>query len=646
MENSTGGQDRGSETPDPEVTNSKSSGNRQDARPKPPGQRLKERMVALQNLRPYLSLAWTAGPGFVIASLANRFLRALLPVATLYVGKLIIDDVATAMQAHSRFELIDEWWKNAAFLHLAFLFAIEFGLMIVADILGRAGSLIDALLSERLSNTATMRLMNHAAALDLEDFENGDFQDRLDRARHQTTGGMTLLVQVFNQAQNLLTIISLTASLIFYAPWIIGLLFVTLLPAFIGESHFNTLGYALDFARTPERREMDYIRQTASSAETAKEVKIFELKDFLVSRYMKLASGLYAAHRQLAIRRASWGSLFSAIGSAGYYIAYAYIAWRTLNHDFTIGDLTFLAASFQRLRGLMEGLLAEFSSTAGQALYLKDLFSFFETRPKIVAPQNPRPFPLPLQKGFVFENVGFKYPNTDRWAIRHLSFELRAGEVLALVGENGAGKTTLVKLLTRLYEPSEGRIMLDGHDLRDYDPQAVRENIGVIFQDFVRYNMTARENIAVGKINERHDEVRIHRAASRAKIDKTIARLGGGYDQMIGKGFGNGVDLSGGEWQRVAIARAYNRQAEILVLDEPSSALDARAEFEVFQKFRDLSEGKTAILISHRLASVRMADRIIVLANGQIEAYGTHDELLQGSGRYAELFELQASGYR
>ena len=612
----------------------------------PPSQGFGDKIHALKNLRPYMALAWSAGPRLIMAALSIRLFRALLPVAMLYVGKLIVDDVASAMQGQNLVAQPGGWLASASFANLATLFLIEFTLAIIADVLGRVGSLIDSLLAERLSNTATVRLMNHAAALDLADFENADFQDRLDRARHQTSGGMTLIVQVFNQAQNLVTVLSLTASLIFYAPWLIGLLFITLLPAFMGEAHFNSLGYALDFGRTPERREMDYLRQMASSAETAKEVKIFELKDFLIGRYMKLASGFYAAHRRLALRRAGWGNLFSAVGTAGYYLAYAYIAWRTLNRDFTIGDLAFLAGSFQRLRGLMEGLLAEFSSTAGQALYLKDLFSFFDTKPRILPPENPRPFPRPVQRGFAFENVGFKYPDSPQWAIRNVNFELRVGEVLALVGENGAGKTTLVKLLARLYDPTEGRIFLDGHDLRSYDPQDLRDNIGVIFQDFVRYNMTARENIAVGKITEAHDDVRIHRAASRAKIDKIIARLGHGYDQMIGKGFGNGVDLSGGEWQRMAIARAYNRQAEILILDEPTSALDARAEFEVFQRFRDLSNGKTAILISHRLSSVRMADRIIVLANGQTEASGTHEELMARAGRYAELFELQASGYR
>jgi ATP-binding cassette subfamily B protein len=417
-------------------------------------------------------------------------------------------------------------------------------------------------------------------------------------------------------------------------------------PAFLGEAHFNARSYSLNYFRTPERRELDYVRHTAASVETAKEVKIFGLNGFLIDRYRRLAADMYAANRRLAIRRAGWGGLFTAIGTAGYYLAYAYIAWRTLAGEFSIGDLTFLAGSFRRLRTLLEGLLAGFSSTAGQALYLDDLFSFFDVKPEIHSPDKPRPFPRPIRHGFVFENVGFIYPGAERWAVRNLSFTLHAGEVLALVGENGAGKTTLVKLLARLYDPDEGRILLDGHDLRDYDLDALRGNMGVIFQDFVRYNLSAADNIAVGRIAARDDRARIAQAAKRSLADDVIAKLPAGYEQMIGKRFRNGVELSGGEWQKIAIARAYMREADVLILDEPTAALDARSEFEVFQRFKELSEGKTAILISHRFSSVRMADRILVLAGGTVEAAGTHEELMAQPGRYSELFELQAAGYR
>ncbi|HET7730578.1 MAG TPA: ABC transporter ATP-binding protein, partial [Usitatibacter sp.] len=409
---------------------------------------------------------------------------------------------------------------------------------------------------------------------------------------------------------------------------------------------FNAKSYWLNYHRAPERRELDYVRQTAASVETAKEVKIFNLNPFLIERYRTLAESFFDANKRIAIRRAGWGGLLATIGTMAYYIAYAYIVWRTIRGEFSIGDLTFLAGSFRRLHQMMEGLLLGFTQLASQALYLDDLFSFFEIGPEIDSPPHPRPFPRPVREGFVFDDVGFRYPGAERWAVRHLSFTLRAGEVLALVGENGAGKTTIVKLLSRLYDPDEGRILLDGYDLREYDLLELRANIGVIFQDFVRFHLTAAENIAVGRIEARGDRARIEAAAAQSGADQVIAKLPGGYDQVIGKRFRKGIDLSGGEWQKVAIARAYMRDAQLLILDEPTAALDARSEFEVFQRFKELSHGKTAVLISHRFSSVRMADRIVVLGDGMVEAVGTHEELLQRGGRYAELFELQAAGYR
>ncbi len=612
----------------------------------PDSRSLKERVGALKNLRPFLAMVWRTSPQLTAASLVLRLVRALLPVATLYIGKLIIDDVVLLVAMPGKPETLQQWLGSGLLNWLGLLLFAEFALAVLADVLGRVVSLIDSLLSERVTNASSVRLMEHAATLDLEDFEDSEFQDQLERARRQTSGRMTLMGQLFSQAQDIVTVASFAAGLIWYAPWLIALLFLALVPAFLGEAHFNAQSYSLDFGRTPERRELDYVRQTAASVETAKEVKIFGLNGFLIERYVRLAADFYAANRKLAVRRAGWGGLFTAIGTVGYYLAYAYIAWRTLAGAFSVGDLTFLAGSFRRLRTLLEGLLSSFSTTASQALYLNDLFSFYQVEPRILSPDNPLPFPRPIRQGFVFENVGFIYPGGTRWAVRHLSFTLNAGEVLALVGENGAGKTTLVKLLTRLYDPHEGRILLDGHELREYDLDALRANIGVIFQDFVRYNLSAADNIAVGRIAARGDHARVERAASRSQADEVIARLPAGYEQMIGKRFKSGVELSGGEWQKIAIARAYMREAEVLVLDEPTAALDARSEFEVFRRFKELSEGKTAILISHRFSSVRMADRILVLANGKVEASGTHDELIAQSGRYSELFELQAAGYR
>ncbi|WP_112874173.1 ABC transporter ATP-binding protein [Paracoccus endophyticus] len=611
-----------------------------------PPRSFRDRWAAMRNVPPFLRLVWRAGPGLTLATLALRLCRALIPVATLYVGKLIVDEVVRLIALPDGPATIGGWWDAGLASGLGWLLAAEFALAIAQDGLSRLIGLVDSLLSERLTNGLSVRLMDHAATLDLKEFEDAVFQDKLDRARRQTAFRMTLLGQLLNQIESVVTILSFAGGLVAYHPWLVVLLILTLIPAFLGEAHFNARTYSLDYGRTPERREMDYVRQVAASADTAKEVKIFGLHRFLTDRYMTLARAFYAQNRRVAVDRAAWGALFAALGTLGYYAAYVWIVAQTLTGALSLGDLTFLAGSFQRLRTLMETLLTSFGQTAAQAMYLDDLFGFFRVRPDIVSPPDPRPVPRPLAQGFRFENVGFRYPGSDRWAVRHLTFDLHAGETLALVGENGAGKTTLVKLLARLYDPDEGRILLDGRDLRDYDLDGLRATMGVIFQDFVRFNLTAGDNIAVGRIDARDDAARIRAAADRAMAAPVIERLPAGYGQMIGKRFANGVELSGGEWQKIAIARAYMRDAQVLILDEPTAALDARSEYEVFQRFKDLSAGRTAVLISHRFSSVRMADRILVLADGRVEAQGTHAELLARPGRYRELFELQAEGYR
>lgn len=607
---------------------------------------LRERFDALRNLPPFLRMIWATSRSLTLVTLGLRVVRALVPIATLYIGKLIIDEAIRLVAIGNVFDTLQVAWQSGQLNYLATLLAMEFGLAIASDLLGRLTSYGDGLLSELFTNATSVRLMEHAATLDLQDFEDPDLQDKLDRARRQTMGRQNLLSQLFGQLQDAITVVSFAIGLLVYAPWLIALLAVALIPAFLGEAHFNALGYSINFAWTPERRQLEYVRQMGASVETAKEVKIFNLHRFLVARYTELADKFYLVNRALARRRALWGSALAALGTLGYYAAYAYIAWRTVRGDFSIGDLTFLAGSFRRLRQLLEGLLVGFSQVAGQALYLDDLFSFFATQPRIISPTDPVAFPQPIRSGFVFENVGFRYPDANKWALRGLDFELRAGEVLALVGENGAGKTTLVKLLARLYDPVEGRILLDGRDLREYDLDELRANVGVIFQDFVRYHLTVGENIGVGQINAMDDHGRIRESARRAMAEDMIERLPDRYEQLIGRRFKTGVDLSGGEWQKIAIARAYMRDAQVMILDEPTAALDARAEFEVFQRFKELSAEKTAVLISHRFSSVRMADRILVLADGRLEASGTHEELLAAGGRYAELFELQAAGYR
>lgn len=606
---------------------------------------LRQGLGALRYVPALFRQVWRTSKTLTVATVALRTVRAILPVLILYVAKLIIDEVVLQTSLPSAGSSFGDWLAAGRLDRLGGLFALELALAVAHDLVGRLSALVDALLAELYINEISVELMQHASSLDLEQFESSEHQDRLERARRQASGRSSMLTQILTQGQDLLTVLSFCVGLAAYAPWLILLLVGAMLPACLGEAHFNARAYSLNFAKTPERRELDYLRYVGASVESARENKIFALSGFLVGRFRNLARQIYLANRSLAIERASWGGLFAALGLAAYYGAYAVIAWRTVSGEFSIGDLTFVAGSLVRLRALLEGLLLGFSQLAGQALYLGDLFSFLAIRPQIDSPARPRRFPSPIREGFKFEDVSFRYPDAERWLIRHMTFEFKAGEVLALVGENGAGKTTLVKLLARLYDPQEGRILLDGQDLREYDVDELYARIGVIFQDFVRFNFTAGENIAIGRIDARAHQSRIVAAAESSRADQVISALPQGYEQPLGKRFRNGVELSGGEWQKIALARAYMRDAEVLILDEPTAALDARAEFEVFTRFKELSRGKSTILISHRFSTVRMADRILVLHQGRVEELGSHAELIEGGGRYAELFKLQAAGY-
>lgn len=606
----------------------------------------RERLDNLRHLGRLVAQIWRTSRSMTAASIALRLLAALQPIAALYVGKLIIDDVVRLIALEPPGPGFADWWQSGILTPIVTLLAIELALVLVNDIIVRATGLVDSILAELHSNTVSMELMAHAARLDLTHFESAEYQDRLERARRQAAGRNALLSQMFGQAQDILTVITLAAGLFFYAPWLVLLLPLSFLPAVWGETRFNTLAYMLSRWRTPERRELEYIRHIGASAETAKEIKLFGLGGFLIERFRGLAHQIYLENRRVSLLRAGWGAVFSAIASLTYYGAYGFIVWRTITGEFSIGDLAFLSGSFLRLNGLFQKILLGFTQIAGQSMYLDDLFSFFEIEPAILPPARPKAFPVPIRKGIVFDNVGFRYPETDSWVIRNLSFTLAAGETLALVGENGAGKTTIVKLLTRLYDPSEGRIHIDGVDLKDMDPRDIHTHIGVIFQDFIRYSFSARDNIGVGRIEARQDQDRIEDAAERSLADDVIARLPKGYEQQLGRLFKQGRDLSGGEWQKIGIARAYMRDAELIILDEPTAALDAKAEAEVFARFKGLASDKTAVIISHRFSTVRMADRILVLENGTILEAGSHEQLLAKQGRYAELFELQAAGYR
>lgn len=596
---------------------------------------LKERMAALRNLPAFFKLVWQTSHWMTLVTSVLRILRSAMPLALLYVGKLIIDEVVRLNHTHV-----------LGTHYLWVLVATELALAVLTDTLSRAITLMDSLLGDLFSNHTSIKIMEHAATLDLDQFEDSVFYDKLERARQQTVGRTILLSQVMSQVQDLITMGFLAVGLMAFNPWLIVLLLIAIIPAFLGESYFNDKSYALTRGQTPERRELDYVRYLGASDETAKEVKIFDLSGFIIERFRQLSGKFYDDNRRLSIRRSLWGTFFAILGSLGYYAAYVVIIIKTVEGTVTIGQLVFLAGSFRQLRTLLEGILTRFTAVSQGAIYLRDFFEFFEIVPKIKVAAHPLPFPKKLQMGFTFEDVGFRYIHSDRWANRHLSFTLHPGEKLALVGENGAGKTTLVKLLARLYDPTEGRILLEGIDLREYDLADLRLNVGIIFQDYLRYQMTFAQNIAVGNINQKENRPLIETSAQRSMADMLAAKLPGAYDQMLGKRFADGVELSGGEWQKVALARAYMRNAQLLILDEPTSALDARAEFEVFKRFAELTKGKSAVLISHRFSTVRMADRILVLEKGELIEIGSHEELLIKGGRYAELFDLQAMGYR
>jgi ATP-binding cassette subfamily B protein len=598
-----------------------------------------ERLQALRYVPPLLKLVYQTHRRYTAAILALRALRSLVPLAVLWIGKLIIDGVIAAMRAHAGGQPLD--WR-----YLSGLVLLELGIGVLGEILARLSALFESLLGDLFSNRISVRLMQHAATLDIAQYEDAETYDHLERARRQTLGRIGLITLLLATVQDLVTLVSLAGVILVQLPWLLVLLVVAVLPSFLGETHYAALGYSLLFQWTPERRLLDYLRYAGASDEMAKEVKLFNLSDFLVGRYARLSQEFYDANKRLAIKRNLVSTLLVTIGTLGYYAAYAVAIYLTVLGRFTVGALTFLAGSFRQSRDLIQRVLLSLSQVFEQSLYLSDLFTFFDVQPRVTSTPGARPVPVPIRRGFEFQDVGFRYPGSDRWAVRHLTFTFQPEERIALVGENGAGKTTLVKLLARLYDPDEGRILLDGVDLREHDLSSLRKNIGVIFQDFVRYDFILKENIGVSQIEALEDDARVREAARRSLADSVASGLAKGYDQMLGRRFDGGVELSGGEWQKVALGRAYMRDAQVLILDEPTASLDARAEYEVFLRFAELTKGRMAVLISHRFSTVRMADRILVLQGGELVDQGTHEDLVARGGLYAELFSLQAAGYR
>jgi ATP-binding cassette, subfamily B, bacterial len=594
-----------------------------------------ERLSALRNVPPVLKIVWQSGPGVVTFGIVARVIAALLPLALTWIPKLIIDMLVRLMSTH---ESIPSrlWWLVLA----------EFGLAVVSSVVTRMIDYSDSLLANKYTRHVSIQVMKHASELDLIAYEDPAFYDRLERARVQATDRLVMIQAIGRLELQLITAVAWSLAVMLYSPWLMLLLTLAVLPAFLGETHFAFLGYAKNFQQTPIRRQLDYLRQAGATKEAAKELKLFNLGDFFTQRFAKLSDIIYEQDVALARRRLGVGSALSFVSTAGYYSAYAYVIWRTIVGKLSIGAFYFLTNAILQASSNIQQVFSTLSGIADQALFLTDLLAFFEMQPTIRSKPNALPAPRPIVRGFEFRNVSFSYPGSSRLILDGLNFRLHPGERVALIGENGQGKTTIVKLITRLYDPTAGEILLDGVDLREYSLEDLYREIGVIFQDFMRYEMTAHENIAVGRIEEIDNLSLLRSAAEKSMADEVIAKLPRHYEQMLGRRFDGGVDLSGGEWQKVALARAYLRDAQLLILDEPTAALDARSEFEVFQRFAELTTGKMALFISHRFSTVRMADRIVVLENGHIAEDGNHDQLTHLGGRYAEMFEMQAASYR
>jgi ATP-binding cassette, subfamily B, bacterial len=594
-----------------------------------------ERLQALRKLPPVMRMVWNCAPEVVALSVGARLAVSVIPVALLWVTRIIID----AIDRHI--------WYHTALPHTFWLLvALEFALASLAAILGRALCFFDTVLADKFTRHISTRIMEHASRLDLIRYEDPLFYDKMERARAQGTDRVMLVQMMGRLVQDLITAVALAVGIGFFSPWLLVFLIVCVVPAFLGETHFAFLGYSLSFEQTPARRQMEYLRILGGSRESAKELKLFGLGPFLVGRYKVLSDELHRQNVGLAKRKLIFGAFLTLLGTLGYYGGYVFVVYQTVIGVLTIGQLTFLAGAIAGASSGIQAVFTTFAGVADQSLFLTDLVDFFAVQPTILSKPGALVAPRPIRQGIEFKNVSFSYPGNRRRILSGINMRIEPQERVALVGENGQGKTTVVKLLTRLYDPTEGQILLDGVDLREYNLEDLWKEIGVIFQDFVHYDMTVSENIGVGRIEEALNPFRIRAAAIKTFAEKVIQKLPKGYDQPLGCRFEGGVDLSGGEWQKIALARAYLRDAQLLVLDEPTAALDARAENEVFERFSELTSGKMALLISHRFSTVRMADRILVLQKGGIAEQGQHDELVREGGLYAQMFELQAASYR
>jgi ATP-binding cassette subfamily B protein len=594
-----------------------------------------DRLGAFRSLGRLFVLLWHTNPALTLATIALRICRGGLPLLALWIPKLILDAIVFYL-AH----------RPTSNVKILYLLALELGVAVTNDVMTRLNTLCDSLLADQFTNRIRRDVIQHAATLDLAAFENPSFYDSLERVRNQGGSRMEVIAALLNLAQNLVSLAVLSFGLVVFSPWLLILLAAGLIPPFLGESRFTTLTYSSLFRWTPYRRLLEYLCYLGASGENAKEIKLFGLGSHLAEAYESVSKEIYEDHKSIAVKRASFGSVLSVLCTLSYYSAYLMILLKTLAGLISIGTFAFLTASFTRSRFYIERIMSGFAEISDQAIYLRDLFSFFNTQPIIRSVPKARLVPRPPQLGFEFRHVSFTYPGSNHPTLHDITFRLAPHGTLALVGENGAGKTTLVKLLLRLYDPTEGEILLDGINLKEYDLDDFRNASAALFQDYTRYNMKVSDNIGFGDIDKRRDLGKLATAAKRAGATELIDRLPNRYEQMLGTFFEGGIPLSGGEWQKLALARAHMKDAHLMILDEPTASLDARAEYEVFNRFSELVRGRMLVLISHRFSTVRMADEILVLKEGVVRERGKHSELILLGQHYAELFELQASAYR
>jgi ATP-binding cassette subfamily B protein len=608
---------------------------------KDPRQPIDVRQAVRNVIRAFL-LVWRAHPAGALAMAVITVIMAGIPLAQAWMAKLIIDGVAAAATSGQLAQA--GFWRGIQPV-LPYLLG-ELGMVTLSALASQVRSLVEHVLHARLAHQVNTAIIRKSLQLDLQFFEDATFYDQLKNARREADWrALSILNTSFYALQNLLQLASFAVVLVAFSPWVALILFGASLPMFVAQARFSRLQFRLLSWRAPESRRMSYFEHLLTDKESVKEVKLFGLGNTLLDNYVGLFWKFYAEDSKMARKRSMISVGFGLMANVAYYVAYAWVVWRAAIGVNTLGDMALYLALFRGSQGAFQGLLGQVNTLYESALFMNNLFGFLELTPVMSRPANPAK-PGVIRDGIEFRDVSFKYPNKPDWALRHVNLHIKPGEKLALVGANGAGKTTFIKLLTRLYDPTEGQILLDGRDLRDYDPDALRDAIGVIFQDFVRYMATARENIGYGQVNAIDDQPRIERAAEQGGADAVVAELPERYETTLGVWFDRGRELSGGQWQKMALGRAFMRDAQVLVLDEPTSALDAEREYEIFQRFRELTAGKIAILISHRFSTVRMADRIAVIENGAISELGSHDALLALDGTYARLFNMQAQGYR